>query len=275
VNALFAFQRLEEKKLQDVWIKITDKDVSLEQTFRIIEQQTDFKFFYIKEDIPLNEKVKFKQEEEPLDQILQGFAKEYGLTFSKINNQIVVKKVNPVQPGTYKVSGIVRDGSTKEPLVFANIIVAGTQQGAMTDDKGKFTLVLTQDTVNLRCSYVGYKTEVISVSIQKDVQLTINLFAMDMLLQDVTVYANYGNDETNQREVSALSLESETIGKITGLSPDVLRSVQMLPGVSNDNELSAKFNVHGGDGNENLVLIDGTQVYEPYHVKEVPIVSNF
>ena len=89
----------------------------------------------------------------------------------------------------------------------------------------------------------------------------------------MTIYANRSNAETVQQEVSALSLQSETIGKITGLMPDVLRSVQMLPGVSADNELSAKFDVRGGDENENLVLIDGTQVYDPYHAKEAPNVS--
>jgi hypothetical protein len=273
MNSVFAIQRLDDKKFADVRIKITNNDVSLEQLFRIIEQQTDFKFFFIKEDVPLKTKVKVLQEEESLEHILQSLAKEFGLSFSRINNQIVVKKSKSLQPEIFNFQGTVRDASTNEPLAFANIVVEGTQLGTMTDAGGKFTIVLPEDTSHLRCSYVGYKTEIVDCTGQKNIPIAIRLYSMDMLLQDVTVYANYGNDETNQKEVSALSLESETIGKITGLMPDVLRSVQMLPGVSNDNELSAKFNVHGGDGNENLVLIDGTQVYEPYHVKEVPIIS--
>ena len=174
---------------------------------------------------------------------------------------------------TFRVSGVVLDGSTREPLVFASILVQETQRGTVTSDSGRFVLDLAPGEYRLRTSYVGYRAAVVPLSVHEDASIIISLSPLDVLLQDVTVYANYGNDETAQTEVSALSLQSETIGKITGLMPDVLRSVQMLPGVSNDNEFSAKFNVHGGDANENLVLIDGTEVYDPYHVKEAPNAS--
>jgi outer membrane receptor protein involved in Fe transport len=270
IPRLYTAQIPDNKDLQDVKVKISGENISLEQTFQLIEQQTDYKFFYVKEDVPLNEKV--NQQDGSLYQILQSLAKEYGLAFNRINNQIVIKKIAIVQTEMYKVNGIVRDGSTKEPLIFANIIVDGAQQGTSTDANGKFTLMLTRDTVNLRCSYIGYKTEIIPISLPMDVPLTISLFSMDMLLQDVTVYAHQDN-EANQEEMSVLTLQSETIKQTTGQMADVLRSVQMLPGVSSNNELSARFNVHGGDANENLVLINGTQVYEPYHFKEAPNAS--
>lgn len=171
------------------------------------------------------------------------------------------------------MSGVVLDGSTREPLIFATVQVEETQYGTVTDNNGKFALDIASGDYRLQCRYVGYRTAVVAFSVHRDTAVLVALSPLDVLLQDVTVYANYGNDETSQREVSALSLQSETIGKITGLMPDVLRSVQMLPGVSSDNELSAKFNVHGGDVNENLVLIDGTEVYDPYHIKEAPNVS--
>jgi hypothetical protein len=265
--SLFASQLPEDKDLQDVKVKISREDVSLEQAFQLIEQQTEFKFFYIKEDVPLGEKIKINQEEKSLYQILQSFAKKFGLAFSRINNQIVVKKADPVQSGTYKVSGIVRDGSTHEPLVFTNIVVKGTQQGIATDTKGRFLFNLLQGNDTLRCSYVGYKTEEIPISVNKDIQLSINLFAMDVLLQDVTVYAYQGGDR-ELANASALSLQSEKIKTSTSIFPDVLRSVQMLPGVSTNNEFNAKFNVRGGNPDENLVLVNGTQVYDPYHMKE-------
>jgi hypothetical protein len=107
VNNLLASQSHEDKSLKDVKVKITGANVSFEQALQQIEQQTDFKFFYIKEDVPLNEKVKLNQGEESLYQILQGFAKEYGLTINQINNQIIIKKVENAQSRTYKISGVV------------------------------------------------------------------------------------------------------------------------------------------------------------------------
>lgn len=267
MNGIFASQKSEDKRLEDVRIKLSSRNVTLEQAFQMIEQQTSFNFFYIKEDVPLNEKVKIHQEDVSLYQILHDFAKEFGLAFSRINNQIVVKKAEPVQPETYTVSGVVRDGSTHELLVFTNIVVQGTLQGIATDSKGKFLLRLPTGNDTIRCSYVGYKTEEIPISVSKDIQLSINLFAVDVLLQDVTIYAYQGGERELANE-SALSLQSEKIKTSTSIFPDVLRSVQMLPGVSTNNEFNAKFNVRGGNPDENLVLVNGTQVYDPYHVKE-------
>jgi outer membrane receptor for ferrienterochelin and colicin len=267
LKCLHASHLPEDKQLQDVKIKMSMENVSLEQAFQLIEQQTDFRFFYIKEEMPLGEKIKINQQERSLYQILQSFAKKFGLAFSRINNQIVVKKADPVQPRTYKVSGIIRDGSTHEPLVFTSIVVKGTQQGISTDAKGKFLLNLPQGNDTLRCSYVGYKSMEIPIFVDKDIQLSINLFAMDVLLQDVTIYAYQGGDK-ELADASALSLQSEKIKSSTFIFQDVLRSVQMLPGVSTNNEFNAQFNVRGGNPDENLVLVNGTQVYEPYHFKE-------
>ena len=169
---------------------------------------------------------------------------------------------------TLRVSGTICDASTKDPLIFASVQVQGTQQGTNADDRGRFALELKPGDYKLQCSYVGYKTTVVAISVHQDMEVAVTMNSLDVLLQDMTVYASHETSGGNQEEVSTLSLQSETIAEATSLEADVLRSVQMLPGVSNDNELSAKFNVHGGDFNENLVLVNGTEVYEPYHIKE-------
>jgi outer membrane receptor for ferrienterochelin and colicin len=266
VFQLLAVQLPEDNTMRDVKVKISGDNITLAQAFQLIERQTDFKFFYIKEDVPLDEKIIINQQEESLYQILQGFAKEFGLAFKRINNQIVVKKGKTVQSKAYKVEGTVRDASTNEPLIFANIVVKGTQYGIATDERGKFSLIVPRGNDTLRCSYVGYQTVEIPISVDKDIQLSINLFAMDVLLQDVTIYA-YQGGEKELTNASALSLQSDKINSSTSIFPDVLWSVQMLPGVSANNEFSAKFNVRGGNPDENLVLVNGTQVYDPYHLK--------
>ena len=173
----------------------------------------------------------------------------------------------------FTLRGIVRDVSTGEALGFAHIAADSSTQGSTADEHGKFTLNVAQGDHVLRCSYVGYKTESVRFTVKGTMDVVIALHAIDILLQDVTVYAHQANGGMNQAEVSALTLESETIGQMTSMMPDVLRSIQMLPGVSSDNEMSAKFNVRGGNEDENLILINGTQVYEPYHIKEAPNAS--
>ena len=92
VMRLFALQVPEDKNIQDVRVRIHRQHITLAQAFQFIEQQTDFKFFYLKEDVPLDTFVEVSTQEESLYQLLQGFATEFDLAFSRINNQIVVKK---------------------------------------------------------------------------------------------------------------------------------------------------------------------------------------
>lgn len=141
----------------------------------------------------------------------------------------------------FSVSGRVLDASTNEPLLFASIIVEGTVYGTTSDLNGYFTLALDTNQCILLCSYVGYNEQKIPLSLTQDVFQTIKLVSFDVMMQDVTVYA-YQSSDMEALKGSALSLQSENIKSSTAILPDVLRSVQMLPGVSTNNEFSAKFN---------------------------------
>ena len=169
---------------------------------------------------------------------------------------------------SFTVSGFVRDARTNDPLAFASVLVVETHHGTVTDDHGRFQLKVEAGDYHFQASYVGYRTVTVAVSVGGDLRVDFAMNSLDILLHDMTIYSNTEDYSGSQEEVSTLSLQSRAISNSTSMSADVLRSVELLPGVSNDNELNAKFNVHGGDFNENLVLVNGTQVYEPYHVKE-------
>ena len=174
---------------------------------------------------------------------------------------------------TYRLTGSVRDASTNELLPFVTVYVRNAQQGTSTDDRGAFTLRLKPGTYEILASLVGYKTETSNIELGHDLQrLDLKLTPTDILLQEVTVYSGSA-EQAPQSETSALSLQGRKIVETTTVIPDVFRSVQTLPGISSDNEFSAKFSVRGGTPDENLVLVNGAQVYEPFHVKEAPNAS--
>ena len=173
----------------------------------------------------------------------------------------------------HSVTGTVRDGSTNERLPFANILVKGQNIGTVTDASGSFKLALKPGPYELVISFVGYRTKTEKIQMEEsDKTLHIKLFQTDILLQEVTVYSS-SPGHAAQAEVSSLSLPSERLVEITSVIPDVFRSIQSLPGISANNEFSAKFSVRGGTYDENLVLVNGAQVYEPFHVKEAPNAS--
>lgn len=166
----------------------------------------------------------------------------------------------------FKVSGTIRDANSTEVLPYANISVKDDIKGATTDNNGEYELTLATGNYGLLVSYIGYKTETIPVEvINKDIKLNINLVPIGVILQEVSVYAARESDNTT---VSSISLQSKEMEEISSVFPDVFRSIQALPGIAVNNEFSAKFNVRGGNFDENLVLVNGSQVYEPFHIKE-------
>jgi len=165
-----------------------------------------------------------------------------------------------------KIYGTVRDASTNEPLAFTNILFNNTFTGTTTSLNGKFEAELPPARHELLISYVGYKTDKIIVELENsNVELDIYLVSTGVLLQEVSVFAA---NTTDEKTVSSLSMQSKQIKEISSVFPDVFRSIQALPGIAVNNEFSAKFNVRGGNYDENLVLVNGAQVYEPFHVKE-------
>jgi outer membrane receptor protein involved in Fe transport len=181
--------------------------------------------------------------------------------------------VQPAFSQGFVVYGTVRDASTGEFLPFANISVRGQNAGTVTTINGAYKLPMTPGSYELLVSFVGYKTESKQILMgENDQAIHFKLVPTDILLQEVTVYSS-APGQTAQTEVSSLSLQSDRLVEVTSVIPDVFRSIQSLPGISADNEFSAKFSVRGGTYDENLVLVNGAQVYEPFHVKEAPNAS--
>ncbi len=166
------------------------------------------------------------------------------------------------------LKGIVVDSQTSEVLPFANILVEGTNTGTTTNEYGEFTLSQIKENDKIIISYVGYKSSSVGLH-KKDFSHLVYfpLQPININLQEVTVYSN--TLTTSEKiQSSSLSIQSERIREIAVGMPDILRSVQALPGVSVNNEFKADFNVRGGNQDENLVLVNGTRVYEPFHIKE-------
>ncbi len=165
------------------------------------------------------------------------------------------------------LTGKVIDGSTNEPLPFANIYFEKLGTGTSTNSDGEFRITVPESDQKITVSFVGYKTEEINLPAGRLHDfLLIKLYSTDLLLQEVTVYAK--TEDSKDLALSKLSIQSERITEISPSMPDVMRSVQALPGISSNNEFSAEFNVRGGNKDENLVLVNGAQVYQPYHIKE-------
>ena len=165
------------------------------------------------------------------------------------------------------LKGIVYDATFHEPVPFAHIVNSENGKGTISDENGIFNIEINQGK-ELIVSAIGYKSE--KIIIEETSEITIYLTSMKYLLNEVNVYAS---SKTIETATSSTSLRAKEAEQLAGMTRDIFRSVQMLPGVSTNNEISANFQVRGGSYEENLVLINGIRVNEPFHIKAEPMAS--
>ena len=241
LNVLLAASPMEGQNLKDVKVSISLNNVSFEQALLQIEKSTDFKFFYVKEDIPINEKVTLDVTSESLYEVLKGLASQYSLMFQRINNQIVIKKstnhesiseqIIPVENGSVK--GYVTDADTKEALQGVTVKINGTTIGTFTDKRGYYEINnLKPGKYSVVASYVGYaaSSKEITISSGKTAEVNFQLGEGVVNLDEVTVTGSVSERaiRTSANPISVLNAKEIETRNLTYLT-DVLATV---PGVS-------------------------------------------
>jgi len=166
------------------------------------------------------------------------------------------------------LNGFVKDATSGETLLFANVILIDTAFGTATNNSGYYTLTgLPAGTYEVVCTYIGYKTfrEEITLAEGEAQRLDINLTPEGVLLEGVEVTAEKElEEETRSIGVSQLAIES--VQRLpTILEPDVFRSLQLIPGVKAASDYSSGLYIRGGSPDQTLILLDRTTVYNPSH----------
>lgn len=174
----------------------------------------------------------------------------------------------PCTAQEYTLSGHLRDAETGEELLYATVSVLGTSKGVTTNLYGFYSISLPKGVYQMSFSYVGYEAIVLEVDLNKDLTQDIELALASAQLEEVVVLAENENENVTNTEVSVLSLDIKEIKKIPVIfgEQDVLKTMQLLPGVSASSEGSSGFFVRGGDADQNLILLDEAPVYNASHL---------
>ncbi len=159
-------------------------------------------------------------------------------------------------------SGHVSDDSNGQSLINANIIAKPGNQGTVTDSLGNFSFALPFGTYEILISYIGYKSEKKGITISQikaPTFLSIKLTPKAIEQKEVFV--------TGEKEFfspATQEMKQQDIVRMPTVYSDVLRSVKILAGVNSNNELTNSYNVRGGNYNENLIYLDGFEIYRPF-----------
>ena len=166
------------------------------------------------------------------------------------------------------VSGYVKDAATGETMIGATIAVKGNSKGINSNQYGFYSLTLNQGKYSIICSYIGYRSVMIDLDLLSDTLLNINLLTGVQLSQEVIVTSRKRDNNVKTAQMGKVTLPIEQIKSIPAFlgEVDLLKVVQLLPGVRNAGEGSSGFYVRGGGPDQNLILLDDAVVYNSGHL---------
>ncbi|HOZ87257.1 MAG TPA: TonB-dependent receptor, partial [Bacteroidia bacterium] len=167
----------------------------------------------------------------------------------------------------YTISGYVSDRKTQEKLIGANIFDAVSKKGTSTNTYGFFSLTLPSDSVKLFISYIGYAVQHKSFLLSESKNFNVDL-SPENQLDVVEVVAEQGERIEESTRMSTINIPIEQIKKVPALfgEVDVLKVLQLLPGVKSGGEGSTGLYVRGGGPDQNLILLDGAPIYNASHL---------
>ncbi|MGB4931642.1 MAG: carboxypeptidase-like regulatory domain-containing protein, partial [Chitinophagales bacterium] len=168
----------------------------------------------------------------------------------------------------YTLSGYIKDAATGEDLIGANVYVkADVIVGTATNVYGFFSMTLPEGTYEVVFSYIGYENQVQTVALNSDQRINISL-KQGEVLQEVVIEDERSDANVQSTDMGTVELNIEQIKTIPVLfgEVDILKTIQLLPGVGGAGEGNTGFYVRGGGPDQNLILLDEAVVYNTGHL---------
>ena len=168
----------------------------------------------------------------------------------------------------FTINGYVRDLSTGESLIGASVSIKSNTKGITTNQYGFYSITVNEGFYTIVTTFVGYKSEIINLDIHSDTALNISLISGQNLSEEVIVTSKKRDNNVKTAQMSKIVLPIEQIKSVPAFlgEVDLLKVVQLLPGVKNAGEGSAGIYVRGGGADQNLILLDDAVVYNTGHL---------
>ena len=176
----------------------------------------------------------------------------------------------------YTISGVVTDESSGEVLIGAFISGSSQHANAVTNNYGFFSLTLdATDSLLLVVSHLGFRPQLKQLYLRENIELNIELAPGQIDLEELVIYGDIEGDDIEEARIGVVNVPLKNIREIPSLlgEADVLKLIQLMPGIQGGNEGTAGFYVRGGNADQNLVQLDEAIVYNPNHL--LGVVSTF
>ncbi|GAB4158606.1 MAG: TonB-dependent receptor [Winogradskyella sp.] len=168
----------------------------------------------------------------------------------------------------FTLSGTITDNESNETLIGVNVLVPKIQTGTMTNEYGFYSITLPKGTYEIQVSYLGFKTILETINLNENTTKNFQLQEAAESLDEVIITENVEklNIRKPQMSVNALSINTIKQMPVVLGEVDVIKSITLLPGVTNAGEGSSGFNVRGGAADQNLILLDEATIFNSSHL---------
>ena len=246
---------------------------SIEEIIQTVQNQTNYSFVYKTSDINLKREVKLHSKKMKLDQLLKEAFPEDRFTIEVENHSIIVKRKvtnssQAQQESTYTISGYITSRQTGEAIIGAALAVPGTYNGTATNAYGFYSLTLPSSDKQIQVSSIGFETQKVTIPDTDNQTLDVKLDEENIAIGEIEVKAEDNTQALRSVNMNTKHLTALDIKQTPTLAgeADLMKTIQLLPGVSTKGEGATSFNVRGGAAGQNLILLDEATVYNPSHL---------
>lgn len=254
---------------------LLDREVQIDQTsgtkgelLSKISEKGRFTFVYSNQ-IAIDEIVELQSNRQSVRAFLEQLFPYGDVTYIFKDERIILrhkrdKKGNETR---YTISGYLRDAATGEVLFGANIWLVELSTGTSANAYGFYSLTVPEGNYTLQSSFIGYEPLTKQVELFQDLKIDFELPSSTTELETIEISSIELEENITSKTMSRHKLSIETIENMPsiGSNPDVIKSIQLLPGVTTIGEGSTGFFVRGGGRDQNLILLDQAPVYNPSH----------
>ena len=168
----------------------------------------------------------------------------------------------------YTISGYVKEAETGEYLIGASVYIQENMQGVSTNQYGFYSLTVDEGSYTLDISFLGLKSIHQKINLTEDKRINVSLINASILTDEVIVEAEAPDQNVESTNMSQVKVDVKTIKELPAFmgEVDVLKTIQLLPGVQSSGEGSSGFYVRGGGPDQNLILLDEATVYNASHL---------
>lgn len=247
-------------------IDFSVRHVPIKDALRQLSQEANLNIAFSSNFFNKRKKVSIDAKDETIDEILSQMLKGTFVNYAAVGQQIIVTSIRPKDRQRFTISGYIEDSASGERLIGATVYSPNYNDGTTTNEYGFYSLTLPMGATEVAFKYIGYREIRETIELDRHIRKSV-VMQSDLTLSEVVVLGNEKIDDSdNLHNRNHESLEKLKEMPTLGRGGDLMKQIDFLPGIESGVEGLGGMFVRGGNVDQNLMLMDGVNIYNPNHL---------